>query len=323
MRAVLIGLALAAVAAPAPGARAEVLESVAAVVNQDVILRSEVELAAARVLIPLERERGKLPREVVQQVYTDALRSLIDTRLIQSYAERVDLVASSDELDSAIAAIAEDEGLAVDDVYAAAAAQGMEREEYRRELGLELTRMKVISGPIRTRITVSEDEVRDLYDRRFGNQKPGTRARVRHLLIPWPEQATEEDRERLREIASSVRDRAIETGEFARLAAQYSSAASARDGGLTELVESEVAGAIRSHVFSLPPGEITPVIETGYGLNVFQILERYDPSDVAFEDVAPSLRAEVADRKLGPELDKWLDEVRQHEYIEIVDPELQ
>ncbi len=320
--AAVLGLLLAAA-----GARAQIVDGVAAIVDKDVILLSEVELAA-RIVLDRLTQRGPVPPEAGKQIYKEALQNLIDTKLIMTYAERVNLVAMPDEIDQAIESIAADEGVTPDDIYGAAAAQGLDREAYRRELGRQLTRMKVMSGAVRSRITVTNEEVHELFEERYGSREPGLRVRVRHILLPWPSDEAappkqrEEMRQRMREIADQIRQSAIETGDFAAMAAQYSRAPSAADGGLTTFREGEVSPAIRDAVFGLPPGEISLVTETDHGLNIFQIVNRFDPAGVTFDEVEASLHSELIERKIKPEFEEWVEELREHRYIEIVSPEL-
>ena len=278
----------------ASGARAQLVDGVAAIVDKDVILLSEVELSARMVIERAERQRGELPPEAVQQIFRDALQNLIDTRLIEQYAERANLAAQPVDIDQTVESIAADEGITPDEIYAAAAAQGLEREAYRRELGSQITRMKVMSAAVRSRITVTDEEITALFEERYASQSPGLRVTARHILLPLPGDGpgldSSKERVRMREIAEVIRERAIETGQFASLAAQYSRAPSASDGGLTTFKEGDVAPEIREAVFGQPPGEITPVIETEHGLNIFQIVDRFDPAEIAYDDVKDSLR---------------------------------
>ena len=76
---------------------------------------------------------------------------------------------------------------------------------------------------------------------------------------------------------------------------------------------------IESALAQLGPGEISPIVETAYGLNLFQLIDRFDPSTIRLEDVQEQLRFELQDMKSGPELEKWLVELRETQYIEIVE----
>jgi peptidyl-prolyl cis-trans isomerase SurA len=303
-------------------ARAQVVDGVAAIVDKDVVLLSEVELSARIVLERIKAQQGDVTEPVVRTVYQEALQNLIDSKLIDRFAQQTGLVATPDELDRAIEGIAVDEGVAPEAVYQAAQQQGLSRESYRRELSRQITRMKVIQAAVRSRVTVTDSDVRELFDERYADQEPGLRVRVRHILIPWPEPPSPTGQDEARGLAGQVREKAIETGSFASLARQYSRAPSAADGGLTSFREGEVSQDIGDSVFTLPPGEVTEVIETEHGLNIFQIVNRFDPSEIEYPDVEDQLRAELADRKTMPEYEEWIEEQRENRYIEIVRGEL-
>jgi len=305
-------------------AHGQLVDGVAAIVDKDVILLSEVEFSAGMMLQQIKAQQNgqPIPPELIMKVYQDALQGLIDNKLIQRFAERAQLRATPEEIDRAVTSIAGEEGVTPEEIYQAAAAQGLSEADYRNELGKQITRMKVISGSVQQRVTVTDEEVKALFDERYGNQDPGMRVRVRHILLLWPEDLTPEKKERALKIADTIRERAIETGDFATLALQYSKAPSAADGGLTTFREGDVSPEIAEAVFNLPPGEVTQLIETEHGLNMFQIVNRFDPADVAFEDVEPNLYAELVERKTMPEFQDWINDLRKNRYIEIVKPEL-
>jgi peptidyl-prolyl cis-trans isomerase SurA len=312
-----LGAALALAATPAPAA--DLVDGVAAVVDSEVILLSEVE-AQARILLQRFQQRDpsqQLSEAVVSQLQRDALRSLIDQKVVRKYAQRVELAATSQEIDQAIADIAAAEKVSPDDIYAAAASEGLSRDQYREELAGNITQVKVLSGSIRPRVRVTPEEVQQLFDERYRNAKPGMRARVRQILIPWPGPKEPATRDQAREFAGRLRQQAIDSRDFAGLARQFSAAPSKSDGGLTVLREGEVDPAIAKFVFTPPPGSISPVIETEIGLNLFQVLERFDPTQVELKDVEEGLRNELVERRIQPEFEKWLTEQRGQYYIKI------
>jgi parvulin-like peptidyl-prolyl isomerase len=183
--------------------------------------------------------------------------------------------------------------------------------------------MKVISGSVRSRVRVSEDEIQELFDRRYGSLEPGMRVRTRHILFAWPEEDTPEARAQLLRGAREIRQHAIETGDFAGFARKYSALRSAAQGGLTVMREGDVSPEIAAQVFALERGAISEPIETAHGVNLFQMLDRFDPSEVKLEDVHDALYAELVERKTIPEFERWIQEVRKTRYIGIVVPELQ
>lgn len=303
-------------------AAAELVDGVAAIVDDEVILLSEVHAAAAPVMARVAAERGTVPGEVADEILTQALQALIDGRLIADAGRRLGLEASEADVDSAVASIATEEGVSTDALYAAAKRQGLARNEYRRKLGEEITRMKVVSAAVRSRVSVSDEDVRELFERRYRGERSGVHVRVRHILLAWPPTGDPEAREQVRATAAEVRDAASRGRDFGSLARELSAAPSAPEGGLTLFREGEVARELEPAVFGLEPGEISEPIETAHGVNLILIVERFDPSKIGLEEVKPALYGEVLERKTQEEFRPWIEELRANRYIEVVAPEL-
>jgi peptidyl-prolyl cis-trans isomerase SurA len=312
---------LACALALTAGARAEVVDGVAAIVGDEVVLLSEVQQAMQSVLARVPKGQQLAPEEL-REIRDSAVKSLIDDKLVLQIAKKQNVAASEEEIDNAIAGIASDERIRVEDIYAAAERQGMDRATYRDQLGKQITRMKIVQGSVQGRVRVSDEEVRKLYDERYGNAKPGERIRVLHILIAVPSGSKPDVREKARALATRLRDEARQSGDFAGLARRYSSAPTAEQGGLTVFREDDAPAAIKAAIEGLQPGEITDVVSSPHGENVFQYLDRFDPASVPFEQVQDRLRAELIERQTMPEFEKWLEEAKRGRYIEVVAPEL-
>ena len=159
-------LLLAASATP----RAEVVDGVAAIVGDEVVLLSEVRTAMQSALARVPQGQTLTPDEA-RQLRDNALKSLIDDKLVLQVAKRQGVGASEEEIDAAVAGIAQEEGISVDAIYAAAAQQGLPRATYREQLGKQITRMKMVSGSVQGRVRVSDEEVHKLYDERYGQRQ--------------------------------------------------------------------------------------------------------------------------------------------------------
>jgi peptidyl-prolyl cis-trans isomerase SurA len=298
------------------------VDGIAAIVDDKVVLRSEVEQAAAPVLSRMEAKHGPLPPEVQHQIRTQALQALIDSKIIEEVAQQLGMEATEEEVDNAVLAIARQEGVEIEDIYRAVEQQGLSREQYRSKLAGDITQMKVVSGAVRSRVTVSDVEVEMLFAKRYRDGKSGVQTRVRHILLPWPPDADEEQRAEVRAQANRIWEQALEGRAFASLAREYSRAPSAVDGGLTVFGEGEISGELAPFVYGMRPGEISPPIQTRHGLNLIQVVERFDPSSVRLEDTRDALHAEIFEQKTEHEFRPWLDEIRRNRYVEVVAPDL-
>ena len=309
-------LSLAAVTA-----RAEVQDGVAAIVGDEVVLLSEVRQAMQSVIARVPAGQ-QLTNEEMRQLRDSAVQSLIDDKLVLQIAKKQNVSATEEEIDNAVSGIAHDERITEEQIYAAAEREGLDRATYREQLGRQISRMKIVQGSVQGRVRVSDDEVRKLYDERYGNAKPGERIRVLHILIAVPPDSKPDVREKAHALAEKLRAQAKEGGDFAGLARRYSAAPTAEQGGLTVFREADAPAAIKSAIEGLQPGEITEVVSSPHGENIFQYLDRFDPASVPYEQVQEKLRAELIERETMPEFEKWLAEARKGRYIEVVAPEL-
>lgn len=310
-----------ALALGAGAAQSDTLDGVAAVVDDQVILLSEVQSGVRRMLPRLEQTQGPLPPEAMREVQRRVLEGLIDDRLVLVVARKNQLELSPSDVDAAIAGIAQEEGLPVEAVYDAVAREGLSREAYRQQIGDQILRMRVVDQAVRARVTVSDEELYALYQQRFASATPGVRVRARHILLPWDGDG-EEAHAATRAKAREIREQALAGASFGELAQRWSAAPTARDGGATTFREGEVAAELAAFVFNAEPGSISEPIDTDHGVNLVQVGDRFDPSSVKFEDVRARLASEIASQKMGPELDKFLKELRKKHYVEVVDPGL-
>ena len=180
--------------------------------------------------------------------------------------------------------------------------------------------MRVISVGVRSRITVSDEEILALFNERYGNRS-GRYVRLRHILIPFPPTDDPETLERADQIAANVRRAAEEGEDFGRLAQKFSAAPSAAQGGIMELEEGTAVPELAEPAFTLAPGEISEVIVTRHGLNLIQVIERFDPADIDVEAVREALYQELLERETQPEVERFLKELRAERYVEIIAPE--
>ena len=302
--------------------RADTADGVAAIVGDEVILLSEVRDAWQAYVAKVRAKGDPMSEQDALALRNQALQSLIDEKLVSQIAKKQNMSASEDEIDDSVKAIAQDEGVGVEAIYAAAAQQGLDRKTYREQLGQQITRMRIVQSAVQGKVHINEEDVKKLYDERYGHAKPGVRIRVLHILIPVPPDAPEGKREEARELTRQLREKAKASGDFGALARKFSAAPTASQGGLTVFREADAPAEIKAAIEGMKPGDISDVIETAHGENLFQYLDHFDPADVPYEQVADKLRAELMERQTMPAFEKWIADVRKSRYIEVVAPEL-
>ena len=311
-----LALALAAtVAAAAPARAAErLIDGIAAQVGSDVVLISEV----TRVTGPMEeqmRAAGATDGDV-DMVRSDMLERLIERRLVEQVVRRMELEATDDEIDMAIEGIAKENGLTLDQLRESLESHDVPWEDYREKIRGEIQRSKILNGMVRSKVAVDEQQVRDLYARRYSSQrKGGNEMHLRHLVSAGGDEGSRSMEEACQNVRSA-RAR-IEGGEGFDALAREMSDTNARTGGDVGWVhEDDIAPWMADAVSGLPVGGLSGVIEMPFGCNLFQVVERRGFEPVAYDDVEEQLFAELFNQGLESEYEKWMEELRGRTYIE-------
>jgi hypothetical protein len=179
--------------------------------------------------------------------------------------------------------------------------------------GLDLTPLvepyveQRIFTELRDQIMTPDTVIDDAELRRlFEDQAPGRRVRARHILLRYPDDASQAEREELQEQAEGIRQRAVEGEDFSELARRYSQdpGSAPRGGDLGWFEPGAMVQPFEEAAFRLQPGEISPVTETLFGLHIIKVDERETP---AFDERREQFRQQVVELRRQESLGDYVD----------------
>lgn len=152
--------------------------------------------------------------------------------------------------------------------------------------------MALRDSVILTDTVISEAELRDLFE----SEAPGAQIRARHILLGFPLQATDAQRDSVRARAEELRGRILAGEDFEALARQYSQdPGSASNGGdLGFFGRTDMVEPFADAAFALDEGEVSEVVQTPMGYHVIRTEEKMVPS---FDDVAPQFRQQMLQQR--------------------------
>jgi hypothetical protein len=132
----------------------------------------------------------------------------------------------------------------------------------------------------------------DVLRARYETEGPGGTIRARHILLQFPEGATDAQVDSVRALAASLRTRIVGGESFEELAAQYSQdgGTAANGGDLGTFGKNEMVPPFEAAAFALAVGEVSDVVETTFGLHLIRVDERVFPE---FEERRDQFRAQV------------------------------
>jgi len=268
----LTGLALLG----APRARAELVDRVAAVVNNDVITLSEVEKRAAPELARIDQETGGAERgQKRAAAMKRILDTMIDEKLVDNELKELKVTIGDKEVDAAIDEVKKSYNLNDEQLQQAVAREGYTVAEYREQMRKQIGRYKLISEKVRKNVKVSDADVQTEYDRMTRAEGEDYEVHVRHILIAVPRNASQAQVEQARTKAAAVAVEAREPGvDFAELAKKRSEGSSSSDGGdLGFFKRGTMVPEFERVAFNLKTGEVSEPVRTQFGWHVLKLEE--------------------------------------------------
>jgi len=274
------GLLLAALAV-APCARAQtrdigvhgdLLDRIAAIVNDGLVLKSELDEQMVAVTHRLQEQKVELPAESVlrQQV----LDRLILQEIQLQRAKRIGLTISEEQLNGALQDIAQRNKIPFDQLPTALAAQGIDYKQYRESMRKELTLSTLRQRDVIAHINVSPREL-EQYIARQQSTAANDEFNVLHILLSLPEAATPEQLETISHKAQDISERASKGADFGQLAIANSNSQTALDGGqLGWRKGSQLPGFILELVAKMKPGEVSAPFRTPSGFHIVKLYDR-------------------------------------------------
>ncbi|HET8657362.1 MAG TPA: peptidylprolyl isomerase [Longimicrobiaceae bacterium] len=145
---------------------------------------------------------------------------------------------------------------------------------------------------------------------------PGTEIHARHILLKVPADATPQQRDSVKQLAESLRQRALKGEDFATLATQYSQdPGSAKKGGdLGFFGRGRMVTQFEDAAFKLQPGQISPVVETPFGYHIIKVEGRRQQP---IGSQAPQFRRYLVQQAEQKAEQTYLDSIAKASNIEV------
>src|ERR1700744_3880848 len=254
------------------GVHGEMLDRIAAIVNDGLVLKSELDEQMDAVTKRLQEQKVELPPESVlrQQV----LERLVLQEIQAQRAKHVGLTISDEQLNGALQEIAQRNKIPFDQLPTALSAQGVDYKQYRESMRKELTLSTLRQRDVIAHINVSPHELEQFLAREQ-SAAANDEFNVSHILLSLPAAATPEQLEEISRKAQDVASRAGKGEDFGQLALANSNSQTALDGGqLGWRKGAQLPQFILDLVVKMKPGEVSAPVRTPSGFHIVRLNER-------------------------------------------------
>src|SRR5277367_65430 len=254
------------------GVHGEMLDRIAAIVNDGLVLKSELDLQIDSVTKRLSEQKVELPSQSVlrQQV----LDRLIVQEIEMQRAKKVGLTVTDEQLNSALQEIAVRNKIPFDQLPTALAAQGIDYKIYRDSMRKEMILSTLRQRDVIAHINVTPREL-EQYLARQQSAASNDEFNVSHILLSLPAAATPQQLDEISHKAQELAKRAANGEDFAQLAIANSNSQTALDGGqLGWRKGAQLPQFILDLVVKLKPGEVGEPVRTPSGFHIIKLNER-------------------------------------------------
>lgn len=248
------------------------VDRIVAVVNEEVITQQEL---SARVDFAFRqlRQQGTQPpaREVIER---QLIERLINDRVQLQHARDIGLRVDDAELDRAMARISEGNKLSLTQMRAAIERDGIPFEKFREDLRNEITVSRLREREVAQKIVITESEI-DNFIQSQQSQGRNDEFNISHILVTVPENATPEQLQTRRARAEQALSQLKAGTDFRQVAAAFSDAPEALQGGLIGWRESNRLPALFLDALRpLKAGDLTELLRSPNGFHILKLNER-------------------------------------------------
>lgn len=257
----------------AAAGRVALVDRIVAVVNSEVITQYELSDRVSSALREL-RQRGTPPpsREELQR---QLLERMIMERVQLQFARETGLQIDDLQLDATIGRIAESNRMALAQFRLALERDGISFDKFREEVRAEIVLSRLREREVDNKITVAESEIDNFISQQKSAGDPSAEFNLAHILVRVPEQARPEQLAQQRARAEEAVKRLAAGADFAQVAATYSDASDALQGGdLGWRAQDRLPELFAGAVTKMNKGEVSEILRSPAGFHVLKLIDR-------------------------------------------------
>ena len=291
---------------------AEVIDRIVAVVNEDIILLTELN----RELQPYaERIRSSgyslvNANQRLFKIRADLLNDMIDKKLTDQEIKRVKISVSEAEIDNAIERMKEANFSTDEEMRKMLAAQGLDMASYRQRLKEQILRSKLVNREVKSKIVITREDIRSYYEAhqdQYGGEKKYHLRNLMMKISPYADQATKRNAQKRMEAILEK----LKAGE-----PYDKSDTIGRELGLIGF--RKLSPQLQEVLEKTNPGEYTPVLDTDQGLQIFFVQEIVEVPGRSLEEATAEIERTLYEEIVNKQFGLWLDNLRRRSYIKII-----
>lgn len=251
----------------------QLIDRIVVVVNDEVITRQEADEVLQNAIRQLEKQGTQLPRREILE--KQILERMILKRVQLQRAHELGLVVSDGEVEQTLRRIAQDNDLSMEAFRQTLQNEGTDIRTFREEIREEILMVRLKEQEVNSRVNVTDSEVDNFLQTQENSAVGNDDYRLAHILIQISEQMDTKRVEARNQHAQTALERLKQGADFAQVAAEFSDAPDAMQGGVLDWRPIGQMGPLFANLLvTMQIGELTPVIRSPIGFHILKLLDR-------------------------------------------------
>jgi len=257
----------------APNTRIVPVDRIVAVVNDEVITQNDLSERVNLVVRQLQRQGGQIPAsdQLSRQILERMINDMVQLQLAKENGVKVD----DTTLDKTIDRIAQENSLSIADFRSALDRDGVKYPRFREDIRNEILLGRLREREVENGIVVTDAEVDTELSRESKEASSDSEFRLAHVLVTVPQQATPDQIEQRHRRAALALSELRRGGNFAQVAATYSDAPDALQGGnLGWRPAARLPQLFLETLEKMQPGDVSDILRSPNGFHIVKLLEK-------------------------------------------------
>lgn len=295
------------------------VDRIVAKVNEDIITLSEVQETSLPEVMEIKKKFTEPEKSMmIKEAEKRALEALVEMKLQEQRAKARGIFVSEKDIDSAVEDVIKRNNFSEEDLKAILKQQGVSFDEYRERLREQILVSRVINVEIRSKILVTDEEIKEYYDKHRSAYLKQPEAEISQILFFVSPDADDDEVRDIKTMAEDVLKKIRKGTDFAEMARKYSEDPSAKNGGYLGIIKKgEMIPALEKAAFSLKQGEVSDLIRTNLGFHIIRVEKKQVDIAEPLEEVQEEIRQKIFREKMKAKMDAWLEELREGAVIDM------
>ena len=239
-------------------------------------------------------------RETLEQFITD---KLMETEIRES-----GISVTDDDVNRYIEQVKKNNRLSEEDLKTALSREGQTLASYKASVKSEMEKSEIIDRQVKRKVSVTDEDVERYYKLNAKKFRANDRARIRHILLPLPENAPADRVQNETAKAKELYAKIAAGEDFAKLAQEYSEGAGRAAGGDIGWVNrgTLISGLEEVAFEKLAVGQVSAPFRTSMGIHIVKLEGRESGNVLPLATVAPKIKDELLNKALEERFAKWL-----------------